>query len=178
MNYYLRMGLTIHFEGRLKSEDDYNQLMVLGEKFAMMNNMEFIFFEESDKVLERVKDEQCWDYHGETKGMRIQPHINSDPLLLEFDTNYYIQEYCKTQFVDTEVHIRIIEFLRLIEPYFEELIVNDEGEYWETNDRNILQNHVDECFKAIDHAQKKNNKLTGPYRIADGRIVDLMNSQE
>ncbi len=103
-----------------------------------------------------------------------KPHINSDPLNLEFDKDYIIQEYCKTQFSGIETHIKVVEVLRLIEPYFDWLDVNDEGEYWETNNSGITQNHIDKCFEMIEKEKQEKKNLSGPYRIDDGRIVDLM----
>ena len=168
------MGVTINFEGKLKSDADFQVVMKIAKEFAEVNDMAFFYFEETEKFLQRVKQEKNWDYKGSTRGIRIQPDSNSDPLLLEFDRDNYIQEYCKTQFVDIEIHIKIINFLRQIEYYFSELRINDEGEYWETSDAELLQEHIDNCFRAIDDAKKENYKLSGPFRIADGRIVDLM----
>lgn len=168
------MGVTINFEGQLKSNADFDQVMKIAKEFAEVNHMAFSYFEETDKLLQRVKEEKDWDYQGLTRGIRIQPDVNSDPLLLEFYRDNYIQEYCKTQFVDVEIHMKIINFLRQIEPHFNELIINDEGEYWETSNVDLLQNRIDDCFRAIDDAKKENDKLSGPFRIADGRIVDLM----
>ncbi|MBK6840046.1 MAG: hypothetical protein IPG90_18650 [Bacteroidetes bacterium] len=56
------------------------------------------------KKLGRVKNEMGWDYEGPTKGVKIQPDQNSDPLWIEFDKDNYIQEYCKTQFAGIDVH--------------------------------------------------------------------------
>jgi hypothetical protein len=171
------MGVTINFEGKLKSETDYQKVLKTSEEFAKENQMPFTFFEESEKLLQRVKDEEDWDYVGKTKGIRIQPDENSDPLLLEFDKDNYIQEYCKTQFADIEIHIKIIGFLRNIETFFDKLIIFDEGEYWETNNVELLQEHIDNCFKEIEKEKKENKNLDGPYRLEDGRIIDLMSSE-
>jgi hypothetical protein len=131
------MGVTIHFEGKLKSEGDFEKLIDAAKLFAETNDFEYKLFEDSDKLLQRVKDEEDWDYQGPTKGITIQPDQNSDPLNLEFDKDLYIQEYCKTQFSDLSVHIIVVDFLRQIETYFEILKVDDEAEYWETTDISI-----------------------------------------
>ena len=168
------MGVTIHFSGKLKSPDDFIQAMAISEEFAEANTMPYQYFEEDDKLLLRVKNEEDWDYQGPVKGIRLQPHPNSDPLLLEFDENYIVQQYCKTQFAGASIHLKIIELLRKLESYFENLLVNDEGEYWETNDEAVLQEHLDIIFDKIEDAKKENPNLNGPFRVADGRIVDLM----
>lgn len=168
------MGVTIHFEGRLRSRDSFETVMAIAKRFALTNGMTYRTFEEADKVLERVKDEEDWDYQGPTMGLIVQPDKNSDPLNLEFDQDLYIQEYCKTQFSDIRIHIIVVDLLRQLEPHFEELKVNDEGEYWDTSDMSILQQHIDKCFKLIEEAKLENSALQGPFRLKNGRIVDLM----
>lgn len=168
------MGLTINFEGQLNSTSDFNKILEVAQEYADKHEMPYLLFEEENKLLLRVKEYKDWDYKGLTRGIRIQPHESSDPLNLEFDKDYIIQEYCKTQFAGAETHIKIVEILRLIEPYFDWLEVNDEGEYWETNNLEILQCHIDKCFEIIEKEIQENKHLSGPYRIADGRIVDLM----
>jgi hypothetical protein len=172
------MGVTIHFEGQLKSPLYYSDVLKMIETFAQLNNMNYEFFDNAEKTLLRVKNEDKWDYHGPTKGIKIQPHVNSDPLWIEFDKDYYIQDFCKTQFVDQEIHIKIIELLKSIEPFFENLLVTDEGEYWSTNDLDVLKKQVEICFKAMEDAKQENPKLSGPYRVSDGRIVDFLEDRE
>jgi hypothetical protein len=168
------MGVTIHFDGQLSSPEDFEKVILTAKSFAQENGLEYFQFQENNKLLQRVKDEQDWDYEGPTNGIQLQPDVNSDPLILEFDENFYLQEYCKTQFADISVHILVVDLLRQIEPFFQSLVVIDEGDYWETGDLNILQQHKDNCFQAIEDAKKDDATLDGPYRLSNGRIVDLM----
>lgn len=168
------MGVTIHFEGKLKTSGDFDTVMHIAQRFAELNGMAYSFFQESDKILLRVKNEEDWDYQGPTKGINIQLHESADPLRLEFDSAYYIQEYCKTQFASIEIHEKIIGLLREIKSFFIELIVNDEGELWETDDLEILKEHFDNVFAAIENLKLENASLDGPYKMEDGRIIDLM----
>ena len=168
------MGVTIHYEGQLKSYADYDSLIAKAQQFAINNNMPFILFNEPNKQLLRVKDEQDWDYEGSVKGIKIQPDENTDPLWLEFDENNYVQDFCKTQFADISIHIKIIGLFKDFQPYFHELIITDEGEYWDTYNREHLQKLFDDCFYAIEEAKREKKTLTGPFRLEDGRIVDLM----
>jgi hypothetical protein len=104
------MGVTINFEGQLKSADDFSTVISIVTEFAEKNAMPFSTFEEPNKILHRVKAEEDWDYEGMTKGIRIQPSANSEPMLLEFDKDNYIQEYCKTQFADINIHVMLIKY--------------------------------------------------------------------
>ncbi|WP_300565129.1 hypothetical protein [Flavobacterium sp.] len=172
------MGVTIHFDGKLNNENDYQAVMKSATEFATKNEMEYAFFEEVDKLLLRVKDENEWDYQGMTRGIRIQPHENSDPFNLEFDKDNYIQEYCKTQFAPIETHIKLIEFLESIQSHFDQFNVFDEGEYWETHNTEVLENHIKTCFHQIEMAKQNDASLDGPFRVGDGRIADLMRDSE
>jgi hypothetical protein len=168
------MGVTIHFEGQLSSPENFEKVILTAKSFAEDNGLEYFQFQEDNKLLQRVKDEQDWDYEGPTKGIQLQPDVNCDPLILEFDKNFYLQEYCKTQFADISVHILVVDLLRQIAPYFQNFVVEDEGDYWNTRDINILQWHIDNCFQAIEDAKKEDATMDGPYRLSNGRIVDLM----
>ena len=122
----------------------------------------------------RVRNEEEWNYVGPVKGLVMQPHENSDPLRLEFDKDLYIQEYVKTQFAPIECHIAIVTLLRKMAPFFENLQVVDEAEFYELNDQSRLQHHLDRCFEALnEHLQRSENSY-GPVRLENGRIVDIM----
>ena len=168
------MGVTIHFEGKLKSEEDFNKVMEIATNFAVSNNMTHNYFEDENKILGRVKDEEEWEYEGPTKGLFIQPDDNTEYLNLEFDKDLYVQEFCKTQFADPSVHILIVDLLRQIQPHFEKLNVEDEGEYWETSDLIKLQANMDACFEMMEEAREENKDLIGPILTEHGRIIDLM----
>ncbi len=167
------MGVTIHFEGKLKQTKSIDKVIEIVREFAKQNNMQYSEFTEDNILLKRVKDEKNWDYYSSTIGIEIQPHENTDPLRFEFDKDGYIQDYCKTQFADIEIHVKVINLLKQVEPFFDNLIVLDEGEYWDTNDIELLDELFEDCFVAIENAKQGNTKLTGPYRI-QGRIIDLM----
>lgn len=171
------MGVTIHFEGQLKSDKDFDSVMTKAQSFAQTNDMPYENFSEPNKKLDRVKDEQDWNYEGPTKGIKIQPDENSDPLWLEFDKDNYIQEYCKTQFAGIDTHLQIISLLKEIQPHFIDLQVIDEGEYWDTQDKTLLQDKFDNYYDAVEKAKAENPKLNGPYRLEDGRLIDLMEDE-
>jgi hypothetical protein len=168
------MGVTIHFEGRLKKTEDYDQVIRIGREFARAAGSDIIQLDAKRKKLSRVRDEKDWDYEGPVKGIQFLPNPNSDPFVLEFDQDFYIQEYCKTQFAGISTHIDVINFLKEVTPYFEKLIVVDEGEFWESSDVTLLEQKFDDFFRAAEDAVKENRKLSGPFRLANGRIVDLM----
>ncbi len=168
------MGVTIHFEGRLRSAEDLDVVIDIAREFAESKNWLSDPIDDPKATLQRVRDEEDWDYEGPVKGVALQPDLNSEPLRLEFDRDFFIQEYTKTQFAPIECHKDIVLLLKKIEPLFENLIVSDEGEYYETEDEVILRNHLDKCSAMLDEYLADPEKYYGPVRLQSGRIADLM----
>ncbi len=69
------MGVTIHFEGQLRDESAYNQLIDAAESFAKARGWVTRSIAEANTILNRVRsdDETEWDYEGSTKGIEIRP---------------------------------------------------------------------------------------------------------
>ena len=42
------MGVTIHYEGKLKSVNDFNDVIEIIQEFSELNNMAYSVFEESE----------------------------------------------------------------------------------------------------------------------------------
>jgi hypothetical protein len=140
------MGVTIHFKGQLKGLSEYRQLMEIAKAHAGQNDWPAEEIStEAARLLRVTDDEKNWDYEGPVSGIALFPHPDAEPLRLEFDTDLYVQEYVKTQFAGDDAHAAIVQFLREIEPLFLNLQVEDEAEYWETNDRELLQRHLFQC---------------------------------
>ncbi|WP_262148758.1 hypothetical protein [Chryseobacterium foetidum] len=168
------MGITIHFEGKLKNDENYNLLIKKVSEYSEFHGWSFFEFQNDVKKLERVKNEEDWDYVGITKGIQVQPHENSEPLIFEFDKDLYIQEYCKTQFSEIETHIKIIDLLNVVTDCFSNLEIFDESEYWETGNERLLQENWEKFYSAMDEAMAENINLKGPFKLENGRIIDLM----
>lgn len=128
------MGVTVHFEGRLRGSADLANLERIVRDFAHSHSWPIREIREQTIVLKRVRNEDPWNYTGATTGIELLPHANCEPLRLEFDNDLYVQEYVKTQYAPSEVHIAVIELLHKVRPYFETIEVDDEGEYFETGE--------------------------------------------
>jgi hypothetical protein len=137
------MGLTIHFQGKLASNDQYEKLITCAKDFAEENQMPWLPLNNENGSLLQFKEGSFYEYNGPVKGIVIQPGTNCEPFFLQFDKELFIRQFCKTQYADISIHVLLIDLLRQIESGFEELIVIDEGEYWETSDINILQKHFE-----------------------------------
>ncbi len=168
------MGVTVHFEGQLRNADAYDAVVKAASDFAAARSWLVLHFENDLVKLSRVRNEQDWDYEGPTRGVELQPHPSSEPIRLEFDRDLYVQEYTKTQFAPQNVHEELISLLDLLKPWFRELAVEDEGEYFETRDSALLEHHRSRCFELMDEHLASDSSLRGPVRLPSGRIADLI----
>ena len=168
------MGVTIHFEGQVKGPTAYSLLIDEIREFGASHAWPLEELPLSDRCLKRVRDEKDCDYSGPTFGIVLSPHPNCDPLRFEFDKDFYIQEFVKTQFAGAETHVAIIELLRRIQPFFDGFRVVDEGDFWDRADETVLEQHIERCNNVLRNLLAKNPKAKGPIRLPNGRIGDYM----
>ena len=166
------MGVTIHFEGRVGDDSSLDKTVALARAFAEEHDWPVEEIQESNKTLQRIEGEEDHDYVGPVRGLRIQPHPNSDPLWLEFDEEFFVQDFIKTQFAGVELHLQVIALFEQLEPFFETLRIEDEGEFLETRDMNRLERHFSSCFDALSDYLTEHPSARGPVRTTDGRILD------
>jgi hypothetical protein len=167
------MGVTIHFEGRLKDEASLDHVLTLTRRFCEERSWPYELINQSCITLKRVRDEKDWEYIGPSKGIVVQPHENSEPFRLEFDKDNFLQEYTKTQFAPIEVHIALVSLLRQLAAHFASLEVVDEGEFYDTNDQSTLEKNINICFEMMDNYLVQPDKYYGPIRLPSKRIVDI-----
>lgn len=104
-------------------------------------------------------DTEVSDVDDHIRGLIIDVHPDCETVLLLFNRlgllrnyapqapGYYTEQkyfFVKTQFAPIEVHVAICELLRFVKDnYMPGLEVRDEGEYWETGDRDKLAMYLD-----------------------------------
>ena len=79
------MGVTIHFEGQILDQENYELLIAAARDFAKKCRWLSEPIEEENVVLKRVQNEKDRDYQGPVKGIVLYPHEDCDPFRLEFD---------------------------------------------------------------------------------------------
>ncbi len=168
------MGVTVHFEGKLKNDGAFLQLISRVEQVASEEAVATERFETQEAKLSRVRDEKDWDYVGRTKGIILYLHEDCEPVRLEFDGDLYIQEWVKTQFAGARVHARLVALLRDLEVFFEWLKVEDEGEYWRTGDQRLLAEHMRQCDQAIADLARDHPAAQVKVREPNGRYTDII----
>ena len=168
------MGVTIHFEGRLRSSHDKAALVSFISQRAEEMGWPCSPINEVEVVLKRILNDQDIDYVGPVSGIEVHLHANCEPLRFEFDDQLYIQEWCKTQFAGADIHVETVDLIRSAAKFFKRLSVVDEGEYFETGDREVLQSHMDNVDEQMRSMMAKDPQLAGPVRQSSGRIADLV----
>ena len=147
------MGITIHYRGRLSPK---------------VKRKEFFAYA---KVL---CAEHKWKIEGEESEFHILPHENCELLNFRLAGDGSFQDTCKTQFATIEIHIRIVDFFSNLKLKLTELVIRDEGEYWELRNKERLARQLGNCFDEIRKTMDENPDYYGPVRSDDGRIVDLV----
>jgi hypothetical protein len=152
-----RAGVTLHYEGTLREGSDVAEIVAKATAFAKARG---------------------WPSEPATGGVVLRPHPWSEPVELVFEGGALRKSWVKTQFAGPETHIAIVELFRALAPSFERLTIDDEGQYWDTSDRNRLVLRMQSDGLMMMRMQQERPGTTGPYVAGDGRIVDLVVSTD
>ena len=155
------MGLSIHYSGMIRHISLIGPL--IEETADVCENMQWKY-----NVIREQGDEGV-------NGIVLSPE-NCEPVFLTFLRNRrmcspinlkYQESYTtngfdpeliyttstKTQYAGPATHVALLKFLKYLkEKYFESFEMNDEGYYWETNDKKILLqrfNHYNYLLNAV-----------------------------
>lgn len=168
------MGVTIHFEGHVRDQESVRELVkracALGQAFGWPSSL----VDEPHTTITRVIDEEDVPYTGPTQGVELWPHDDCDPIRLELGSDLFVQDYVKTQFAGAETHVRVIELLREIQPCFTDLEVFDEAEFWDTQDHDLLRQHIADTNAAIDDYVRDRPNAQVKVRLPSGKIADIV----
>lgn len=166
------MGVTIHYEGTLCGEHVLSSVFAQVRSTSSRLSWPLIDISAESAVLERVINDEDCDYHGRVRGLRLQPHEFSEPLHIAFGDDLFMQDFCKTQFAGVDTHIAVVELLRAIAPSFSDLSVYDEGEFWETGDKDLLRHHFTRSEELLAEFAAKNPHAKLRVRLPSGRLAD------
>ena len=169
------MGVTIHFEGRLRDHAAMADLVQFARRFASERGWGTDEINEANVKLSRVdENERDCDYLGPVSGLKLIPGNDCEPIKLEFDNELYVQGWTKTQFAGAERHVIVCDFLHAIEPYFETFKVNDEAEYWDTGDIEVLKKYLADCDRLIEEQLQEHPTAKVKVKTPTGCIVDMI----
>lgn len=140
------MGITIHLRGRLRKPASVHELSDEVAEYAEVLDWKHEYVRELSLT-----------------GIHLTPHKDSETLSLLFDAEGVLRNRLmygdgndewtsvKTQFAPPEIHIALCNLLKhLKDRYFESMEVNDEGQYFETGDRALLEERLGLTGAAIN----------------------------
>jgi len=157
------MGLSIHYRGGIDRTERISKLVDELEDIA----------ESMGWMSQRINNDEA---DPNFLGILVNPKGDCEPLCFIFDRRGRLRcladlitdqvepteysEYCatKTQFAPVETHIWIVGLLRYLKKhYMGDLIVTDEGDYWETENhetltanKDFLKNKIDQLSDAVE----------------------------
>lgn len=144
------MGVTIHFQGKLRSAGHMPKLQEALLPWAKRWKTELVDVDIPEADIIRVRNGKVEESIGRLRGCHVFPHKDSEPLRFWFTDDLYMESFCKTQFAPVDTHIEVVELLRVVKPLFTGFKVIDEGGYWETSDREELARRIGFLNSAID----------------------------
>lgn len=160
------MGITIHYKGKLNSPDLIDPFCEEMEDIARSMEWEYNRFD-----FDISKDEIP------LKGLIIKPHKSVEPLQIMFDQSGNLRNsflvkwledengstffnHIKTQFAPIDIHIAVIKLLKYLQQkYMENLEVWDEGNYWQTGNRELLKEKLEFLNAAMDRLEDVLNSI-------------------
>jgi len=98
-----------------------------------------------------------------TPTWRLSSAMNLMAADLFSDPEWVYSVHVKTQFAGPDVHIALVKLLKYLEKkYLDDVEVNDEGDYWETADRALLEKNFDTLTHYINVVADALENYTGP----------------
>lgn len=167
------MGVTIHYRGRLKPKETPRNLYILAKLLCDGKKWPISQFIEGEDTLTFRKHPAQREYRGMVHSFIIKPHEHCEPLAFHITRDGYFEDRCKTQFAPPEVHLGVVDLLDNIKRRLGELVVEDEGHYWETRSQERLEKQVMACYEEILRTKEEDPAYYGPVKEPDGRITDL-----
>jgi hypothetical protein len=200
------MGITIFAQGKLNCIKDIPRLIEYikstagehGWKYHVINDD---FDARHDAGLSPGNSEENTSHIKGTlglKGIVLNIDDGSEPLAILFDRGGVLTDMlqqlawvqnekqddrftvCKTQFGNIDTHIRIVELLdELKQRYIANLVVNDEGGYWENRDRRLLAEKrvfLGQCLRRVEKVISSIEMRDDEPRTADALTERIENA--
>lgn len=141
------MGLSIHYSGKIRKKSLINEL--ISETADICNSLQWTYH-----IIKELNEDQlngiCFSPEGcepvfltFLPGGRMCSPVNLMNRDIydgnELDKELMYTTSTKTQYAGPDAHIAVIKLLRYLkEKYFEKFELDDEGRFWETNDKKVL----------------------------------------
>ena len=188
------MGITIYARGRIDSIGDIPRLIGEVKGIAEENDWEYAIIDDDFAVQPnavfalRDSDEPA-AIEGSLglKGIVVVVDLKGEPLTVLFDRSGVLTDMmqqvhwlhnnvrderftaCKTQFGSIDAHIHIIDLFDVLKKrYITDLVINDEGAYWESRDYKLLA----EKRAVLEHYMRHTERVIGGIEISGHDVQD------
>lgn len=193
------MGITINYRGKIDKIGDVPRLSGEIKEFADILGWEIRQWDENwhlpNSAALEIKSDRCvLSGHVPIRGVSVIPHPDCEPLFLTFRNDGMLASSMhmvlmadeeidsddmwlstNTQFSSADTHVALIKLLKFVKSkYISNLVVHDDGRYWESEDMFELQNRFSGIGAALDTIPdtlnlitKKDLKNRTPEEIAD-----------
>jgi hypothetical protein len=169
------MGITIHYRGRLGQKVKARELYIFASLICKEKGWEISGFAETEGEAMLDHPDGEIPYTGKLSTFAITLHENCEQLTFQVTADGYFKNWCKTQFAPLEVHRGIVDMFSQLKIKLGELVIQDEGGYWETRNAEALEERIVKCFLEMQNTKDEDPGYYGPIKSSEnGRITDLV----
>lgn len=173
------MGITIHYQGKIRSIDKIPELIAEMRDLAETAGWEYsiinICQKSSLRGISLDVHPQCESFSLTfAEGGGLISYFNYQDIPGRKGVKEVKPLFVKTQFAGVETHILIIRLLEYVKKkYIPDLEIDDEGEYWQRRDINLLR----EKFNFLNKALRKIEDLLSTEKLpadvtSNGELLD------
>lgn len=145
------MGLSIHYAGTIRNQSSIDQLVDETSDICESMNWKYTIIHESGEeavngiVFSPENCEPVFLTFLSNERMCSPINLKYKHIYTEGEKDLIYTTSTKTQFAGPDTHIALLKLLKYLkEKYFETFEMDDEGYYWETNDKKILLQRFNE----------------------------------
>ena len=195
------MGLSIHYSGKFRQGGCLSEMITEIRDIAEVCKWEYRVYNEQFPE----EDNQSGEHDGELYGISVTPpkcetvsfcflsnrRMSGNAQLVFWgdddkkpESDYLYMLSVKTQFAGIEVHKFVIQLFRHLEKkgYFEDFHLDDEGNYWETEDEKVLEEKfkiytdlLENFSLAIETVPTRKDE---PFEKYFERIIDIISERK
>ena len=162
------MGLSFHYSGRIANPESLPELIEEIEEIVKIYHWKYFVFDRQfpQNTIGKSDYTDClygicftppgcetvdvsFLSNGRMSGAMLLQNCGDGDVIEEKAYLYMIS--VKTQYAGIDIHRNIIQLFRYLkEKYLADFTLTDEGEYWETNDINVLKRNFNRYTDLID----------------------------
>ncbi|MDB5051546.1 MAG: hypothetical protein JWO30_4617 [Fibrobacteres bacterium] len=168
------MGITIHYRGRVNPKLRIKEFYIYAGLICKEKDWFITDLTETDGAHVLIHPDGEIPYNGKLSSFIIEPHEHCEPLHFQITHDGYFKNWCKTQFAPIEVHMGVVDLFSQVKIKLSEMVIQDEGGFWEMRNADELEERMVKCFLEIQKQKDEDATYYGPVKSENGRITDLM----